>query len=232
MSITVEQFVEVCSSNSASDAACGIYTYPLNVEAWACQEHLYLHTAAPESAHRAAKKASVSHCSSPARPFSAVIKTQELLAPSRTNLTALCSLVLEPNGLIWLSSRPPFLLFSLSPCVNASICETFVMNGWGKRGDREMWATAPLGSAKAKKKENEQGTCVRGCECVCARMWVLGECRSVALELHTKAPTCTLPCIYVLTVRDAECAWTCVCVCVCGTSSPTCERVHVSARPR
>lgn len=53
MSITVEQFVEVCSSNRASDAACGIYTYPLNVEAQACQEHLYLHTAAPEYAHRA-----------------------------------------------------------------------------------------------------------------------------------------------------------------------------------
>lgn len=33
MSITVEQFVEVYSSNRASDAACGIYTYPLK----ACQ---------------------------------------------------------------------------------------------------------------------------------------------------------------------------------------------------
>lgn len=53
MSITVEQFGEVCSSNSASNAACGIYTYPLNVEAQACQQHLYLHTAAPESAHKA-----------------------------------------------------------------------------------------------------------------------------------------------------------------------------------
>lgn len=53
MSITVEQFVEVCSSNSASDAACGIYTYPLNVEARARQQHLYLHTAAPESVHEA-----------------------------------------------------------------------------------------------------------------------------------------------------------------------------------
>lgn len=37
MSMTVEQFVEVYSSNRASDAACGIYTYPLNVQALACQ---------------------------------------------------------------------------------------------------------------------------------------------------------------------------------------------------
>lgn len=66
MSLTVEQFVEVCSSNSASDAACGIYTYPLNVEAWACQEHLYLHTAAPETVHRATKKPQ--YLTDPAQP--------------------------------------------------------------------------------------------------------------------------------------------------------------------
>lgn len=66
MSITVEQFVEVCSSNSDSDAACGIYTYPLNVEAQACQEHLYLRTAAPEYAHRATERPQ--HLTDPAQP--------------------------------------------------------------------------------------------------------------------------------------------------------------------
>lgn len=66
MSITVEQFVEVCSSNRASDAACGIYTYPLNVEAQACQEHLYLHTAAPEYAHRATE--TPQYLADPAQP--------------------------------------------------------------------------------------------------------------------------------------------------------------------
>lgn len=66
MSLTVEQFVEVCSSNSASDAACGIYTYPLNVEARACREHLYLHTAAPGSVLRAAKRSQ--YLTDPARP--------------------------------------------------------------------------------------------------------------------------------------------------------------------
>lgn len=66
MRITVEQFVEVCSSNSASDAACGIYTYPLNVEAQACQERLYLHIAAPESAHRALEMSS--YLADPAQP--------------------------------------------------------------------------------------------------------------------------------------------------------------------
>lgn len=60
---------------------------------------------------------------------------------------------------------------TLSPCVNVSICETFVMNGWGKREDREMWAAAPLGSAKAKKKEKRMSKgCVCGWVCMCARV--------------------------------------------------------------
>lgn len=65
MSITVEQFVEECSSNRA-EAACGIYTYPLNVEAQACQEHLYLHRAAPECAHRTAE--TLQYRADPAQP--------------------------------------------------------------------------------------------------------------------------------------------------------------------
>lgn len=74
---------------------------------------------------------------------------------------------------------------------------------------------------------------MHACMNVCARVWVLGECGSVALELHTKAPACTLPCIYVLTVRDAkQSVHKPVCVCVCGMRLLTCERVHVSARPR
>lgn len=73
------------------------------------------------------------------------------------------------------------------------------------------------GVSRREKKENEQGTqgcvCVFVSMCVCVRAYVVREWGSVALELHTKAPTCTLPCIYVLTVRDAECAWTWIYVC-------------------
>lgn len=109
-------------------------------------------------------------------------------------------------------SFPSLLSFPLCECEHLwNLCDEWMRQA-RRQGNVSHCTT---GVSKSKKKENEQGTCVRGCECVCARMWMLGECRSVALELHTKAPTCTLPCIYVLTVRDAECAWTCVCVCAC-----------------
>lgn len=147
MSITVEQFVEVCSSNGASDAACGIYTYPLNVQAHDCRsiltcaQHLNMYT--------------FMHMRSRPLAFSVLIKTLRLLAPSSTNPMALCSLLLQPNGLLQRLSY----FFSLSifspPFLSQRVWERlwpFVMNGWGKRGERWMWNITPPGSAGGKKK--------------------------------------------------------------------------------
>lgn len=112
MIVTVEQFVEVCSSNRASDAACGIYTYPLNVQVQGCQRAFVpVHTSARTQRHTA-----VSHRHGQSLPVSVLIKTLKLLAPSSTNPLALCSLVREPNGLIQRLSSPLPLSLSFLLC--------------------------------------------------------------------------------------------------------------------
>lgn len=169
------------------------------------------------------RNASVSRWSSPACLFSVLIKTPEVLAPSSTNPIALCSLVLGPNGLIQrLSSRPPSLLFCLFPHVwrLASVNPLW----WMDEAREETRKCEPLHhwGQQNKKREWTRDTRVRVCACVS----VLGEWGSVALELHTKAATWTLPCIYVLTVRDAECAWTWIFVCVPTHVCVCVVRVH------
>lgn len=222
MSITVEQFVEVCSSNGASDAACGIYTYPLNVQAHDCQsiltcaQHLNMYTYAHTE-----KQAAVPHWYSRSLAFSVLIKTLRLLAPSSTNPMALCSLLLQPNGLL---QRLSYFFCSIffPPFLSQRVWEhlwPFVMNGWGKRGERWMWNITPPGSAGGKKKwENERGRqrrrermdVGRGEDvCVCAHRGVEGV---TAQELHTKAPTCTLP-LYLC--PDCQACRVCTRVCQC-----------------
>lgn len=132
MRITVEQFVEVCSSNRAWDGACGIYTYPLNAQAFppdcwksslTCAQRLNVCNAKEHTAWSS--------------PSLALIKTLGLLAPSSTNPTALCSLLPQPNSLF---TEALLFLFAPSSSLPVSFPRyvqehlwPFVMNGrgWG-----------------------------------------------------------------------------------------------------
>lgn len=118
MSITVERFGGVCSSNRASDATCGIYTYPLNAST---QDWQSIHT--------------LSHRFDHSLPSSAYIKTLKLLAPSSTNPIALCSLALEPNGLIEKLSASDSLPLLLCVWVWASVT---VCDEWTRQKRREV----------------------------------------------------------------------------------------------
>lgn len=126
MTLTVEQFVEVCSSNRASDADCCIYSKSsqcagpgLPKSICTCTEHLLTHT-----------EAAVSHRYGPFPPSCVSIKTLKLLAPSSTNPIALCSLIPQPNGLSERFYSP--LSHSVSESERLRL---FVMNGQGEWGE-------------------------------------------------------------------------------------------------
>jgi len=113
MSITVEQFVEVCSSSRASDAACGIYTsYSLNVLAQDCWRKFV-----PMQSTCIRTDTAGSHRYGQSLPSFVLIKTLKLLAPSSINPIALCSLIPGPSGLTLRLSH------SLSPYVSVSVCD-------------------------------------------------------------------------------------------------------------
>lgn len=170
MSTTAEQFVEVRSSNGASDAARCIYTYPLNVLAQDCQK-VFVPVQSTWICTLMYIDTTVSHKEGQILPFSVLIKTLKLLAPSSTNPIALCSLLVEPNGLTQSSSHsfsPSlfWLSFSLCECEHLWL---FVMNGQGKRGEGWMWDIAPLRPVRI---EGEKTEWTRQAETKKKRIWV------------------------------------------------------------
>lgn len=100
----------------------------------------------------------VSHWYGQFLPFSVLIKTLRLLAPSSTNPMALCSLELEPNGLMQRLSYffSTSFTHSLSPYMSVSICDCLWWMDEAKEESGECETLHHWGQWK-KKRENEHG---------------------------------------------------------------------------
>lgn len=210
-SITVEQFVEVCSSNSATDAAYGIYTsHHFNVLDHGCQEVLRP-VQSTCTCTLASTDTAVSHRQG--QTSSVLIKTLKLLAPSSTNPIALCSLILQPNSLTQRLSHssPSALAHCLSPYVSVSICDFlwWMEEAKAERGECETlhhWGQWGKGEKIERMKEAEpkRGVSRKRGRGVVAHGW------------HTKAPTCTLPLHLCPACKVCVCLHLCVFMILCA----------------